>query len=77
MWTAQKKGISARRLRSAQKFTGTSIAGDTWRAQHRIFINLESRAAKGYNMTHPAAFLGGFLRAATCTSVADTCYVTY
>jgi len=41
-----------------------------------IFITVTNREHEEYQLTHPAASLGGLLRGALYVSVADTCFIT-
>ncbi|THC89265.1 hypothetical protein EYZ11_011285 [Aspergillus tanneri] len=41
-----------------------------------IFVNIEKRNNEEYQLTHPAAHLGGLLRGALAITVSDTCYIT-
>ncbi|CZT15375.1 related to oxysterol binding protein [Ramularia collo-cygni] len=58
------------------KFTGTSVKVTPGQHNQGIFIRLRNRDNEEYQLTHPAAFLGGFLRGNLYITVADTCYVT-
>ncbi|KAL2816846.1 hypothetical protein BDW59DRAFT_152994 [Aspergillus cavernicola] len=69
-------GVSARGFdQISAKFTGTSIRVTPGQHNLGIFINLGKRADEEYQLTHPAAHLGGILRGALAISVADTCYI--
>lgn len=57
------------------KFTGTSVKVTPGQHNQGIFIKLRKRDGEEYQLTHPAAFLGGFLRGNLYITVADTCYV--
>ncbi|KAK3115424.1 hypothetical protein LTR53_005226 [Teratosphaeriaceae sp. CCFEE 6253] len=71
------KGISARGFdQLSAKFTGTSVKVTAGQYNQGIFVNLHNRANEEYQMTHPAAYLGGFLRGNLYVSVADTCFIT-
>ena len=71
------KGISARGFdQLSAKFTGTSIRVVPGAHNLGIFINLKDRDNEEYQLTHPAAQLGGLLRGTLSVTVADTCYVT-
>jgi hypothetical protein len=73
----QEKGITARGFdQLSAKFTGTSIRVVPGAHNLGIFITLQNRDNEEYQLTHPAAYLGGLLRGALSVSVADTCYVT-
>lgn len=41
-----------------------------------IFITLAKRDNEQYQLTHPAAHLGGLLRGALSVTVGDQCYIT-
>ena len=72
-----EKGISMRGYdQLSAKFTGTSVRVTPGTHNVGMFINLENRDNEEYQMTHPAAYLGGFLRGNLYISVADTSYVT-
>lgn len=58
------------------KFTGTSIKVVPGNHNYGIFIELAKWGKEQYQLTHPAAHLGGILRGKLSISVADTCYVT-
>ncbi|KAH8595260.1 hypothetical protein B0O99DRAFT_687102 [Bisporella sp. PMI_857] len=71
------KGISARGFdQISAKFTGTSIRVTPGEHNLGIFINLEKRDNEQYQLTHPAAHLGGLLRGGLNVTVGDICYVT-
>ncbi|KXT03774.1 hypothetical protein AC578_773 [Pseudocercospora eumusae] len=57
------------------KFTGTSVKVVPGQYNQGIFVRLKNRDNEEYQLTHPAAFLGGFLRGNLYVTVADTCYV--
>lgn len=72
-----EKGISARGFdQLAAKFTGTSIKVTPGEHNLGIFINIQRRNNEEYQLTHPAAHLGGFFRGNLSVSVGDSCYVT-
>lgn len=72
-----ERGVSARGFdQISAKFTGTSIRVGPGQHNLGIFVNLEHRDNEEYQLTHPAAHLGGLLRGTLSVSVADTCYVT-
>lgn len=72
-----EKGISARGYdQLSAKFTGTSVRVVAGAHNLGIFITLKNRDNEEYQLTHPAAYLGGFLRGTLNISVADTCYIT-
>lgn len=69
-------GVSARGFdQISAKFTGTSIRVTPGQHNLGIFINIGKRNDEEYQLTHPAAHLGGLLRGALSISVADTCYI--
>ncbi|KAI8939585.1 hypothetical protein NX059_003349 [Plenodomus lindquistii] len=72
-----EKGVSARGYdQISAKFTGTSVRVVAGAHNLGIFITLKNRDNEEYQLTHPAAYLGGFLRGTLNVSVADTCYIT-
>lgn len=71
------RGIYARGYdQLSAKFTGTAIKVIPGTYNRGIFITLKRRDNEEYQLTHPAAQLGGLLRGALAVSVADTCFVT-
>ncbi|KAF2144598.1 uncharacterized protein K452DRAFT_144460 [Aplosporella prunicola CBS 121167] len=72
-----EKGITARGFdQLSAKFTGTSIRVTPGAHNLGIFITLNKWDDEQYQLTHPAAHLGGLLRGSLSVSVADVCYVT-
>lgn len=72
-----EKGISARGFdQLSAKFTGTSIKVTPGEHNLGIFINIERRDNEQYQLTHPAAHLGGLLRGTLSVTVGDQCYIT-
>ncbi|KAI4627351.1 uncharacterized protein J4E88_001391 [Alternaria novae-zelandiae] len=72
-----EKGISARGYdQLSAKFTGTSVRVVAGAHNLGIFITLKNRGNEEYQLTHPAAYLGGILRGSLNVSVADSCFVT-
>ncbi|UPX19340.1 uncharacterized protein EKO05_0009607 [Ascochyta rabiei] len=72
-----EKGISARGYdQLSAKFTGTSVRVVAGAHNLGIFITLKNRDNEEYQLTHPAAYLGGILRGSLSISVADSCYIT-
>ncbi|OCK78272.1 hypothetical protein K432DRAFT_357070 [Lepidopterella palustris CBS 459.81] len=72
-----EKGIIARGYdQLSAKFTGTSIRVIPGAHNLGIFIELQNWGGEQYQLTHPAAHLGGLLRGSLSVSVTDTCYVT-
>ncbi|KAI9879225.1 MAG: hypothetical protein M1830_009156 [Pleopsidium flavum] len=71
------KGITARGFdQLSAKFTGTSIRVTPGAHNLGIFVTVHSRENEEYQLTHPAAQLGGLLRGSPSVTVADTCFVT-
>jgi hypothetical protein len=71
------KGLSARGFdQLSAKFTGTSIKVTPGEHNLGIFITLHKRGSEQYQLTHPAAHLGGLLRGGLSVSVGDQCYTT-
>jgi oxysterol-binding protein-related protein 9/10/11 len=71
------RGISARGFdQLSAKFTGTTIRVTPGAHNLGIFITLAQRDNEEYQLTHPAAQLGGILRGALSVSVSDVCFVT-
>jgi hypothetical protein len=72
-----EKGITAKGFdQISAKFTGTNIRVIAGAHNLGIFITLHSRDNEQYQLTHPAAYLGGLLKGSLSVSVADSCYVT-
>lgn len=72
-----ERGLSARGFdQITAKFTGTSIKVMPGEHNLGIFITLENRDNETYQLTHPAAHLGGLLRGALSVSVGDVAYIT-
>ncbi len=72
-----EKGLSARGYdQITAKFTGTSIKVMPGEHNLGIFITVDKRDNETYQLTHPAAHLGGILRGALSVSVGDVAYVT-
>ncbi len=71
------KGITARGFdQLSAKFTGTSIRVTPGAHNLGIFITVHSRDNEEYQLTHPAAHLGGLIRGSLSVTVADTCFIT-
>ena len=71
------KGITARGFdQLSAKFTGTSIRVTPGAHNMGIFITVHSRDNEEYQLTHPAAHLGGLIRGSLSVTVADTCFIT-
>jgi hypothetical protein len=72
-----EKGLTARGFdQLSAKFTGTSIKVTPGEHNLGIFITLAKRDNETYQLTHPAAHLGGLLRGALSVTVGDQCYIT-
>jgi len=72
-----EKGLHARGFdQITAKFTGTSIKVMPGEHNLGIFITLEQRQHETYQLTHPAAHLGGLLRGALSVSVGDVAFIT-
>jgi hypothetical protein len=72
-----EKGLTARGFdQLSAKFTGTSIKVTPGEHNLGIFITLEKRDNEQYQLTHPAAHLGGLLRGSLSLTVGDQCYIT-
>ncbi|VZH87968.1 unnamed protein product [Fusarium fujikuroi] len=75
--TCPEKGITARGFdQITAKFTGTSVKVLPGEHNMGIFITLEKRDGETYQLTHPAAHLGGLLRGALSVSVSEFAYIT-
>jgi len=71
------RGITARGYdQLSAKFTGTAIRVTPGAHNLGIFITLARRDNEEYQLTHPAAQLGGLLRGALSVTVSDVCFVT-
>ena len=71
------KGITACGFdQLSAKFTGTSIRVTPGAHNLGIFIKIQSRGDEEYQLTHPTAHLGGFIRGSLSVTVADTCFIT-
>lgn len=72
-----EKGLHAKGFdQITAKFTGTSIKVMPGEHNLGIFITVERRDHETYQLTHPAAHLGGILRGALSVSVGDVAYIT-
>ena len=58
------------------KFTGTAVKVTAGAFNKGIFINLHRRDNEEYHLTHPACFLGGFIRGNLNVTVSDTCFIS-
>ncbi|KAK7433375.1 hypothetical protein QQZ08_000315 [Neonectria magnoliae] len=75
--TCPEKGISARGFdQISAKFTGTSVKVLPGEHNMGIFITLDKRDGEEYQLTHPAAHLGGLLRGSLSVSVSEFAYIT-
>lgn len=75
--TCPAKGISARGFdQITAKFTGTSVKVLPGEHNMGIFITLDRRDGETYQLTHPAAHLGGILRGSLSVSVSEYAYIT-
>lgn len=71
------KGISARGFdQLSAKFTGTNIRVIPGNYNLGIFVTLHRWEDETYQLTHPAAYLGGFIRGSLNVTVADTCFIS-
>jgi len=71
------KGLTARGFdQITAKFTGTSIKVLPGEHNLGIFITLDQRNGETYQLTHPAAHLGGLLRGSLSVSVSEVAYIT-
>ncbi|KAL2072380.1 hypothetical protein VTL71DRAFT_11723 [Oculimacula yallundae] len=72
-----EKGLTARGFdQISAKFTGTSIKVTPGEHNLGIFITLSKRDNEQYQLTHPAAHLGGLLRGSLSVTVGDLCFIT-
>lgn len=72
-----EKGITAKGFdQISVRFTGTSVRVAPGEHNLGIFITLEKRDNEQYQLTHPAANLGGLLRGGLNVTVGDVCYIT-
>ncbi|KAH8661478.1 oxysterol-binding protein-like protein [Tricladium varicosporioides] len=72
-----EKGLTARGFdQISAKFTGTSIKVTPGEHNLGIFITLAKRDNEQYQLTHPAAHLGGLFKGSLSVTVGDQCYVT-
>ncbi|KAK0625344.1 hypothetical protein B0T17DRAFT_493307 [Bombardia bombarda] len=72
-----EKGLHARGYdQITAKFTGTSIKVMPGEHNLGIFITVEKRDHETYQLTHPAAHLGGLLRGSLSVTVGDVAYIT-
>ncbi|CAP64585.1 uncharacterized protein PODANS_5_8600 [Podospora anserina S mat+] len=72
-----EKGLHAKGFdQITAKFTGTSIKVMPGEHNLGIFITVDRRDHETYQLTHPAAHLGGILTGALSVSVGDMCYIT-
>lgn len=72
-----ERGLHARGYdQITAKFTGTSIKVMPGEHNLGIFVTVENRDNETYQLTHPAAHLGGILRGALSVSVGDVAFIT-
>lgn len=72
-----EQGLHARGFdQISAKFTGTTIKVSPGEHNFGIFITLEKRDNETYQLTHPAAHLGGLLRGALSVSVGEAAFIT-
>lgn len=75
--TCPERGLTARGFdQITAKFTGTSVKVLPGEHNMGIFITLEKRDGEEYQLTHPAAHLGGLLRGALSVSVSEFAYIS-
>ncbi|KZZ94244.1 oxysterol binding protein-like protein [Moelleriella libera RCEF 2490] len=75
--TCPEKGLTARGFdQITAKFTGTSVKVLPGEHNMGIFITLEKHGSETYQLTHPAAHLGGLLRGSLSVSVSEMAYIT-
>ncbi|KAM4056617.1 oxysterol-binding protein [Hirsutella rhossiliensis] len=75
--TCPDKGITARGFdQITAKFTGTSLKVLPGEHNMGIFITLDKRDGETYQLTHPAAHLGGLLRGSLNVSVSEMAYIS-
>lgn len=75
--TCPQKGVTARGFdQISAKFTGTSVKVLPGEHNMGIFITLDKRDGETYQLTHPAAHLGGLLRGSLSVSVSEFAYIT-
>lgn len=71
------RGVYARGYdQISAKFTGTTVKVAPGEHNLGIFVTLEKRDNETYQLTHPAAHLGGILRGSLSISVGEAAYVT-
>ncbi|KAG5985369.1 hypothetical protein E4U55_004593 [Claviceps digitariae] len=72
-----ERGLSARGFdQITAKFTGTSVKVLPGEHNLGIFISLDRFGGETYQLTHPAAHLGGILRGSLSVSVSEMAYIT-
>ncbi|KAG5965783.1 hypothetical protein E4U58_002729 [Claviceps cyperi] len=75
--TCPEKGLSARGFdQITAKFTGTSVKVLPGEHNLGIFISLDKFGGETYQLTHPAAHLGGLFRGSLSVSVSEMSYIT-
>lgn len=71
------RGVYARGYdQISAKFTGTTVKVAPGEHNLGIFVTIEKRDNETYQLTHPAAHLGGILRGSLSISVGEAAYVT-
>ncbi|GAO18394.1 hypothetical protein UVI_02010050 [Ustilaginoidea virens] len=71
------RGLTARGFdQITAKFTGTSVKVLPGEHNMGIFISLDKFGGETYQLTHPAAHLGGILRGSLSVSVSEMAYIT-
>ncbi|KAG6038906.1 hypothetical protein E4U41_003553 [Claviceps citrina] len=72
-----QRGLTARGFdQITAKFTGTSVKVLPGEHNLGIFISLDNFGGETYQLTHPAAHLGGILRGSLSVSVSEMAYIT-
>ncbi|KAG6033987.1 hypothetical protein E4U40_004552 [Claviceps sp. LM458 group G5] len=75
--TCPERGLSARGFdQITAKFTGTSVKVLPGEHNLGIFISLDKFGGETYQLTHPAAHLGGLFRGTLSVSVSEMAYIT-
>lgn len=75
--TCPERGLSARGFdQITAKFTGTSVKVLPGEHNLGIFISLDKFGGETYQLTHPAAHLGGLFRGSLSVSVSEMSYIT-
>ncbi|KAG5917271.1 hypothetical protein E4U61_002883 [Claviceps capensis] len=75
--TCPERGLSARGFdQITARFTGTSVKVLPGEHNLGIFISLDKFGGETYQLTHPAAHLGGLFRGSLSVSVSEMSYIT-